>query len=186
MQICTRAAPHQTACVATAHNIHKPSIHDSESIPAMYSSNLSTRPGFVLWGLARGEISTGKSNTKVGCCKVDSTAVSKHSARIWPLLAADCMLRKLALLEPSWSAVCCSRALVAAAWASSRLWKEAKSKPAAKRERDLHNGCGCMHLCWTRRKAHNGGRRRLSLMLLCAALAERRREQSKEVHTLCI
>ena len=69
--------------------------------PAIYSSNLSTSPAFVLCGFARGEISTGKSNTKVGCCRVDSTTVSKHSARTWPVLAAELMLRRAALLEPS-------------------------------------------------------------------------------------
>jgi len=58
----------------------------ANSRPTTYNSNLSTRSVFERWGLAKGEISTGKSSTKVGCIRVSSTFCSKASFKSLPMV----------------------------------------------------------------------------------------------------
>ena len=49
--------------------------------PATKSSKRSTTPGRLRWGLAKGEMSTGWSSTKVGCCRRGSTTASNTCGR---------------------------------------------------------------------------------------------------------
>ncbi len=56
----------------------------ASSRPATNSSKRSTTPGRERCGLARGEISTGWSSTKVGCCRLPSTSASNTSFSMWP------------------------------------------------------------------------------------------------------
>lgn len=110
------------------------SVKEVDYLPAMKSSNLSTRPGLLLWALASGETSTGWSKTKVGCCRLCSTTVSKHRFTISPTLPAFARPEKAVSFSDT--SGCFFKASSAAFLASPVSVIEAKSTPAFKRDKE--------------------------------------------------
>ena len=56
----------------------------ASSIPRTYRSHFSVSPGFERWGRVRGDVSSGKSRTKVGSHSFEPTSSSKISSAIFP------------------------------------------------------------------------------------------------------